>query len=303
MEKCLYLFSREDILQDWCMVIRNICKGFMKPEDKILVIEANRTGMLYLRDFWNYRELFFTLAWRDIVVRYKQTIVGILWTILRPLATMIVFTVVFGKIAKLPSDAGVPYVLMVFGGMLPWQFISSTITTGSDALVGNHALISKVYFPRMIIPTARIIMSLVELLINAVLFALLFIWYGYAPSWHIVFLPLFLFLAVLLALGVTYFISSLNVKYRDFQYVVPFIVQFGLYISPIGFSSSVVPEKWRLIYALNPVVGIVDGIRWSLFNSPLLPETVISAAVISVLFFLFGIWFFRKLESEFADFI
>ncbi len=275
----------------------------MKPEDKRLVIEANRTGMLYLRDFWNYRELFFTLAWRDIVVRYKQTIVGILWTILRPLATMIVFTVVFGKIAKLPSDAGVPYVLMVFGGMLPWQFISSTITTGSDALVGNHALISKVYFPRMIIPTARIIMALVELLINAVLFGILFAFYRYVPSWHIVFLPLFLFLAVLLALGVTYFISSLNVKYRDFQYVVPFIVQFGLYISPIGFSSSVVPEKWRLIYALNPVVGIVDGIRWCLFNSPLLPETVISAAVISVLFFLFGIWFFRKLESEFADFI
>ena len=275
----------------------------MKPEDKILVIEANRTGLLYLRDFWNYRELFFTLAWRDIVVRYKQTIVGILWTILRPLATMIVFTVVFGKIAKLPSDAGVPYVLMVFGGMLPWQFISSTITTGSDALVGNHALISKVYFPRMIIPTARIIMALVELLINAVLFGILFAFYRYVPSWHIVFLPLFLFLAVLLALGVTYFISSLNVKYRDFQYVVPFIVQFGLYISPIGFSSSVVPEKWRLIYALNPVAGIVDGIRWCLFNSPLLPETVISAAVISVLFFLFGIWFFRKLESEFADFI
>ena len=256
----------------------------MKPEDKILVIEANRTGLLYLRDFWNYRELFFTLAWRDIVVRYKQTIVGILWTILRPLATMIVFTVVFGKIAKLPSDAGVPYVLMVFGGMLPWQFISSTITTGSDALVGNHALISKVYFPRMIIPTARIIMALVELLINAVLFGILFAFYRYVPSWHIVFLPLFLFLAVLLALGVTYFISSLNVKYRDFQYVVPFIVQFGLYISPIGFSSSVVPEKWRLIYALNPVAGIVDGIRWCLFNSPLLPETVISAAVISVLF-------------------
>ena len=153
----------------------------MKPEDKILVIEANRTGMLYLRDFWNYRELFFTLAWRDIVVRYKQTIVGILWTILRPLATMIIFTFVFGKIAKLPSDAGVPYVLMVFGGMLPWQFISGTITLGSDALVGNRGLISKVYFPRIIIPTARTITALVELLINALLFMLLFIWYLYVP--------------------------------------------------------------------------------------------------------------------------
>ena len=275
----------------------------MKPEEKILVIEANRTGMLYLRDFWNYRELFFTLAWRDIIVRYKQTIVGILWTILRPVATMAIFTIVFGKIAKLPSDAGVPYVLMVFGGMLPWQFISGTITTGSDALVGNQALISKVYFPRIIIPTARIIMALVELLINSVIFAVLFIWFGYLPHWQIVFLPLFLLLAVLLALGATYFISSLNVKYRDFQYVVPFVVQLGLYISPIGFSSSVVPEQWRLLYACNPVVGIVDGVRWCLFNSPLMPEAVISAAVISVLFFLFGIWFFRRMEYEFADFI
>ena len=275
----------------------------MKPEEKVLVIEANRTGMLYLRDFWNYRELFFTLAWRDIVVRYKQTIVGILWTILRPLATMVVFTVIFGKIAKLPSDAGVPYVLMVFGGMLPWQFISGTITTGCDALVGNAALISKVYFPRIIIPTARIIMSLVELLINAVLFALLFIWFRCAPSWNIYFLPLFLMIAVLLALGVTYFTSALNVKYRDFQYVVPFVVQLGLYISPIGFSSSVVPEKWRMLYACNPVVGIVDGIRWCLFDSPLMVESVICAAIISVLVFLFGIWFFRKVESGFADFI
>jgi len=275
----------------------------MKPEENILVIEANRTGMLYVRDFWSYRELFFTLAWRDIIVRYKQTIVGVLWTILRPVATMLVFTVVFGKIAKLPSDAGVPYVLMVFAGMLPWQFISGTITTGSDALVGNQALISKVYFPRIIIPTARIIMALVELLINSVLFTILFAWFRQVPSWHIVFLPLFLLMAVLLALGVTYFISSLNVKYRDFQFVVPFIVQFGLYISPIGFSSAVVPEKWRLLYACNPVVGIVDGVRWCLFNSPLMVESVISAAVVSVLFFLFGIWFFRKMESEFADFI
>ena len=275
----------------------------MRSEDKILVIEANRTGMLYLRDFWNYRELFFTLAWRDIVVRYKQTIVGILWTVLRPLATMLIFTVVFGKIAKLPSDAGVPYVLMVFAGMLPWQFISGTITMGSDTLVGNRGLISKVYFPRIIIPTARTIMSLVELLINAFLFAVLFVWFRYVPSWHIVLLPVFLLMAVLLALGVTYFISSLNVKYRDFQYVVPFIVQLGLYISPIGFSSAIVPEKWRLLYACNPVVGIVDGIRWCLFNSPLMMGSVIAAAVISVAVFVFGIWFFRKTESEFADFI
>lgn len=275
----------------------------MEHKEKTLVIEANRGGMLYLRDFWNYRELFFTLAWRDIVVRYKQTIVGVLWTVIRPLATMLVFTVVFGKIAKLPSDAGVPYVLMVFAGMLPWQFISGTITTGSEALVGNQALISKVYFPRMIIPTARILMGLVELLINALLFAALFVWFRFVPSWQIVFVPLFMLVAVFLSLGVTYFLSSLNVKYRDFQYLVPFIVQMGLYISPIGFSSSIVPERWRLLYACNPVVGIVDGIRWCLFDSPLMVESVISAVVISLAFFVFGIWFFRKKEIEFADYI
>ena len=275
----------------------------MKTANRTLVIEPNRRNWLYLQDFWNYRELFFTLAWRDIVVRYKQTLVGLLWTVIRPLAGMVVFTLVFGKIAKLPSDAGVPYVLMVFAGMLPWQFISVTITTGSDALVGNQALISKVYFPRMIIPTARIIMSLVELLINAMIFALMFAWYGYVPSWHIVFLPLFLLAAVVLALGATYFISALNVKYRDFQYVVPFVMQFGMYVSPIGFSSSVVPEKWRLLYSLNPVVGIVDGVRWSLFDSSLMPASVIAAAVISALVFWLGVWAFWRLESEFADFI
>ena len=275
----------------------------MNTANRTLVIEPNKRNLLYLQDFWNYRELFFTLAWRDIVVRYKQTLVGLLWTVIRPLAGMVVFTLIFGKIAKLPSDAGVPYVLMVFAGMLPWQFISVTITTGSDALVGNQALISKVYFPRMIIPTARIIMSLVELLINAVLFAGMFAWYGYLPSWHIVFLPLFLLTAVLLALGATYFISALNVKYRDFQYVVPFVMQFGMYVSPIGFSSSVVPEKWRLLYSLNPVVGIVDGFRWCLFGSNLMIESVISAVVLSLLIFWIGVWAFRKLENEFADFI
>lgn len=271
--------------------------------DNVLLIEAKNANLLYLRDFWNYRELFFTLAWRDIVVRYKQTAVGILWSLIRPLATMAVFAVIFGKIANLPSDAGVPYVLMVFAGMLPWQFISGTILTGSDALVGNQALISKVYFPRIIIPTARIIMALVEMLINAVLFALLFVWYGYLPSWHALLVPLFLLPGVLLALGTTYIVSALNVKYRDFQYVVPFVVQLGLYISPIGFSSSVVPEKWRTLYACNPVVGIVDGVRWCLFDSPLTAGPVVCAAVFSVVIFAAGLWFFRKMETDFADFI
>lgn len=271
--------------------------------NEMLMIEAKRANLLYLRDFWNYRELFFTLAWRDVVVRYKQTVVGILWTLFRPLATMVIFTIVFGKLAKLPSDPGVPYVLMVFAGMLPWQFISGMILTGSDALVGNRGLISKVYFPRLIIPTSRIIIGLLELLINGVLFALLFVWYGYLPSWHVALLPLFLLPAILLALGVTYAVSALDVKYRDFQFVVPFVVQLGLYISPIGFSTSVVPEKWRLLYACNPVVGIVDGIRWCLFDSPLMPASVVGAAVVSVAAFLFGIWFFRKMEAEFADFI
>ncbi len=272
-------------------------------EERHLMIEANKANRLYIKDLWNYRELFFVLAWRDIIVRYKQTVVGILWSVIRPLLTMIVFTVIFGKIAKLPSDAGVPYVLMVFAGMLPWQFISNTILTGSESLLENQGLISKVYFPRIILPSVRIITSLVEFMISSVLFVFFFMWYGYLPSWQIVFLPFFMLLAVGISLGTTFIISSLNVKYRDFRCIVPFMVQFGMYVSPIGFSSMVIPDQWRLLYAMNPVVGIVDGIRWCLFDSPILWEAVLFSVAWAILIFIGGFFWFRKTETDFADFI
>ena len=200
---------------------------WMQMEDKsdhILVIEAGKSHSRYLRDLWLYRELFLILAWRDIIVRYKQTIIGIAWSIIRPLLGMIVFTVVFGKLAKLPSE-GVPYPLMVYAGMLMWQFFSSTVSSGSESLLGNSNLISTVYFPRLIIPSTSMTVSLTDFLISAVVFIPLFFWYGTIPSWKIVFLPCFILLTAILSLGVTYFISSLNVKYRDFRYVIPFALQ------------------------------------------------------------------------------
>ena len=272
-------------------------------ERNVLCIEAGKSNRLYLRDLWEYRELFGVLAWRDIIVRYKQTVVGVAWSVLRPLITMPVFTVVFGKIAQLPSDKGVPYTLMVFAGMLPWQYFSNTVLTGSEALIGNQGLISKVYFPRLIIPTTRILVSLAELLVSAVIFVPLFFIYGYLPSWQIVFVPFFILLATLFSLGCTYILSSLNVKFRDFRYVVPFMVQFGLYLSPVGFSSAAIPAKWQTLYALNPMVGIIDGVRWSLFDAPLSATAFWSAVIWSVAILLAGFWCFRRMENEFADYI
>ena len=215
---------------------------------------------------------------------------------------MIVFTVVFGKLAKLPSE-GVPYPLMVYAGMLMWQFFSSTISSGSESLLGNSNLISKVYFPRLIIPSTSMTVSLTDFLISAVVFIPLFFWYGTIPSWKIVFLPCFILLTAILSLGVTYFISSLNVKYRDFRYVIPFALQVGMYISPVGFTTAIVPERWQLLYSLNPLVGIIDGVRWSLFGTPLNLFSLLISIAISLFFLLCGYFMFRRMEREFADFI
>jgi len=269
---------------------------------KIIAGQGNR---LYLRDLWKYRELFLFLAWRDILVRYKQTIIGIAWSVIRPLLTMIVFTIVFGKLAKLPSEGTVPYVLLVFAGMLPWQFFSNTIGDGGNSLINNEHLVSKVYFPRIIIPSTCMMVSLIDLLISGVLLILLMGWYRWLPGWQIALLPAFVLLAAVIALGVTYWLAALNVKYRDFKYVVPFILQFGLYISPVGFSSGIVPEKWRMLYALNPMVGVIDGFRWTLFGQSsvfFLPEILLAAGIATVLL-LSGFWVFRRMEREFADFI
>ena len=269
-----------------------------------LIIEPNRTTGAFFRELLRYRELFYCLAWRDILVRYKQTVIGVAWSVIRPLLTMVVFTVVFGRLARLPSE-GVPYPILVFSAMLPWQYFANAMQESSNSLIAESRLISKVYFPRLIVPTSSVIVSAVDFLISLALLGLLMLWYGFAPSPAILLMPFFFLLATLSALGVGYWLSALNVKYRDFRYIVPFLVQFGLYVSPVGFSSSVVPGRWRLLYSLNPMVGVIDGFRWCVqgtASSLYLPGFLISAAV-SVLAFVSGVWFFRRTERFFADFI
>ena len=246
-----------------------------------IIIEAGRTEQQYWRDLWNYRELFFFLAWRDILVRYKQTVIGILWAVIRPLLTMVVLTVVFGNLAKMPSE-GVPYPILVFAAMLPWQFFANSFSGASNSLIANTSLISKIYFPRLIIPASSVVVSFVDFLISAAILMGLMVWYGFLPTWRMIALPLLILIAITAAMGTGLWISALNVKYRDFRYVVPFIVQFGLYISPVGFSSSVVPDKWRLVYSLNPMVGVIDGFRWAILGNDALlftPGFILSIGV------------------------
>ena len=269
-----------------------------------LIIEPNRTTGAFFRELLRYRELFYFLAWRDILVRYKQTVIGIAWSVIRPLLTMLVFTVVFGRLARLPNE-GVPYPILVFSAMLPWQYFANAMQESSNSLIAESRLISKVYFPRLIVPASSVIVSAVDFLISLALLGLLMLGYGFVPSWTLLFMPFFFLLATLAALGAGFWLSALNVKYRDFRYIVPFLVQFGLYVSPVGFSSSVVPERWRLLYSLNPMVGVIDGFRWCVqgtASSIYLPGFLLSA-VISVLAFFSGVWFFRRTERFFADFI
>ena len=269
-----------------------------------LIIEPNRTTVAFFRELLRYRELFYFLAWRDILVRYKQTVIGIAWSVIRPLLTMLVFTIVFGRLARLPNE-GVPYPILVFSAMLPWQYFANAMQESSNSLIAESRLISKVYFPRLIVPASSVIVSAVDFLISLALLGLLMLGYGFVPSWTLLFMPFFFLLATLAALGAGFWLSALNVKYRDFRYIVPFLVQFGLYVSPVGFSSSVVPERWRLLYSLNPMVGVIDGFRWCVqgtASSLYLPGFLISAAI-SVLAFFSGVWFFRRTERFFADFI
>lgn len=270
-----------------------------------LIIEAGQTEKNYWADLWRYRDLFYILSWRDIKVRYKQTVVGVLWSVLRPLLTMIIFTFVFSNIAKLPAEGSAPYAIMVYAAMLPWQFFSNALSEASNSLVGNANLISKVYFPRLIIPTASVITSFVDFLISFVILVGLMIYYMYAPSWNILLLTVFLVIAFLASMGLGLYLTALNVKYRDFRYIVPFLVQFGLYISPVGFSSSVVPEKWRLLYSLNPMVGVIDGFRWCILGGQshiYWPGFLLSLGIV-VLFLFLGVYQFRKMEKTFADVI
>lgn len=273
--------------------------------DEILILECGRAEKNYWRDLWRYRELFIVLAWRDISVRYKQTIIGVLWAILRPFLTMLVFTVIFGRVAKLPSEGQAPYALMVFAAMLPWSLFSTSLGEASNSLINNANLISKVYFPRLIIPAATVVTAFVDFLISFIILLGMMIYYQFLPGWNLLLLPIFIILALLASLGPGLWMTALNVKYRDFRYVIPFVVQFGLYVSPVGFSSNVIPEKWRLLYSLNPIVGVIDGFRWCILGgeSPIYwPGFAISITII-VFFLWLGISSFRKMEKSFADLI
>jgi len=274
-----------------------------------IYIEAGRAERNYWKDLWRYRELFYILSWRDIKVRYKQTLIGVVWSVLRPLLTMLIFTFVFGNIARFQPPEGIKYSILVFAGLLPWQFFAAGLTEASNSLIGNETLISKVYFPRMIIPASSVITSLVDFFITLGLMFLLLLWFGVMPSANLIFLPLFIIMAFFASFGVGLWLTALNVKYRDFKHIVPFLVQIGLYISPVGFPSAraaeIIPEKFRLLYYLNPMTGVIDGFRWCFFGdkTPIYWNGMFVSLAIIIIFLLIGIRTFRKMEKNFADLI
>lgn len=268
-----------------------------------IIIEAGRAEKNYWKDIWRFRELFYILAWRDIKVRYKQTVIGVTWSFIRPLLTMLVFTIVFNKIANLESESNAPYAILVYAAMLPWQFFANSLSESSGSLLGNTNLITKVYFPRLIIPSSSIIVSLIDFLISFIVLILLFFYFQYIPPIQILFIPAFIFLAFLSAFGSGLILTALNVKYRDFRYVIPFIIQFGLYISPVGFSSKIIPENYQFIYSLNPMVGVIDGFRWCILGSELNVNSILLSIITSVILMICGLYYFRKMEKGFADII
>jgi lipopolysaccharide transport system permease protein len=270
---------------------------------KEIVISAKSSTIGYWKELWNFRELFVYLTWRDIIVRYKQTVIGILWSVLRPIITMLVFTIVFGNIAKLPSEGEAPYALMVFAALLPWQLFSNAVQESSNSLINNADMITKIYFPRMILPASSVIVAIIDFFLACLILACMMVYYGFYPDIKILLLPFFMLLSIITALGVGLIVSSLNVTYRDFRYIIPFIIQFGLYISPVGFSSSVIPDEYRFIYSLNPMVGVIDGFRWCLLNQDVAfywPGFLTSIGI-TVITFIVGIRIFRKMEKTFAD--
>ncbi len=281
----------------------------VSPAIEEIVIEAGKTEKQYWRDLWRYRELFYVLSWRDIAVRYKQTVIGVAWAVIQPLLSMVVMTVIFGKVAGLPSEGNAPYAIMVFAAMLPWMFFSTSLSAASQSLVGNANLISKIYFPRMIVPASAVITSFVDFLVAFGMLLVLMLIYQFPPGWAMLTLPAFIVVAFLTAMGPGLLITALNVKYRDFRYVIPFIVQFGMYVSPVAYSSSLIRDKFGetafLLYSLNPMVGVIDGFRWAILGGDSAiywPGFGVSLALVAILLWL-GIWYFRRTERTFADVI
>ncbi len=271
-------------------------------EQPVLVIEAGKGERQYWRDILRYRELFYFLSWRDVLVRYKQTVIGIAWAVLRPFLTMLVFTG-FGALTKLPSE-GVPYPLLTFAALLPWQFFSNALTESSGSLITNANMITKIYFPRLVIPTSAVVVSFIDFAISFTIFAGLMLWYRFIPPASIFLMPLFALLCFAVAMGSGLWFAALTVKYRDFRYIVPFIVQIGLYVSPVAYSSSIVPVKYQFLYSLNPLVGIIDGFRWSMLGTIAFPSvSVLVAVAVALVMNVTGIVYFRKTERAFADII
>ncbi|HEY2330090.1 MAG TPA: ABC transporter permease [Verrucomicrobiae bacterium] len=272
-----------------------------------LVIEAGKAERHYWADLWRYRELFFFLSWRDILVCYKQTVIGILWAILKPLLTMVVFTVIFGKLAKIPSE-GMPIMVFSFAAIMPWQFFSSALAEASNSLITNSNMISKIYFPRLVIPASAVIVCFVDFLISAVILVGLLAWCRDLPTWRVLILPAFTALAFLASFGTSLWLAALNVKYRDFRYIIPFIVQFGLFVSPVGYGSAYVRERFGdlagHLYSLNPMVGVINGFRWSLgSNAPFDLHGLLTSLAVTTLLLVSGVKYFRATEKAFADII
>lgn len=273
------------------------------PNTPELILEAGRSSRHYWGDLWRYRELLGFLAWRDIKVRYKQTVLGVLWALIQPAVTLAVFSFIFGKLAGMPSGS-VPYPLMVLAGLLPWQLFSAAFSNASGSLVSNTHLISKVYFPRLIVPLSSVAVALIDFCIVLVLLAALCLWWQFVPDWRIIFLPLFVVLTLVTAIGTGLWLTALTVKYRDFRFVVPFLLQVGLFLSPVGFSTTNLPT-WRQLYSLNPMVGAIDGFRWCVLRGePALdPLNLGISVVMSALLLFTGLWYFRRMERGFADII
>jgi lipopolysaccharide transport system permease protein len=272
-----------------------------------LVIEAGRASRQYWSDLWRYRELFGFLAWRDILVRYKQTVIGVAWAVLRPLLTILIGSGVFGTLAQLPSD-GVPYAVLVCAGTLPWFFFSSALSESANSLVGNANLISKVYFPRMILPASAVVVAFVDFAISMAILAGLMAWYGVMPTWRLLALPLFTALAFVSAMGPGLLFTALNVRYRDFRYIIPFVVQFGQFVSPVFYSTSVIQERFgdwgRLLVSVNPVVGVIDGFRWAICGTTEMHWGGFALSfVLSLGLLAYGVHYFRRTERTFADVI
>jgi lipopolysaccharide transport system permease protein len=273
------------------------------PNTPELILEAGRSSRHYWGDLWRYRELLGFLAWRDIKVRYKQTVLGVLWALIQPAVTLAVFSFIFGKLAGMPSGS-VPYPLLVLAGLLPWQLFSAAFSNASGSLVSNTHLISKVYFPRLIVPLSSVAVALIDFCIVLVLLAALCMWWQFVPDWRIIFLPLFVVLTLVTAIGTGLWLTALTVKYRDFRFVVPFLLQVGLFLSPVGFSTTNLPT-WRQLYSLNPMVGAIDGFRWCILRGePALdPLNLGISVVMSALLLFTGLWYFRRMERGFADII